>query len=137
MVCQVSSLFFRDGFICNLRIGLFFPVERLEGCVRVNPTWLLGSVDNERGNHHNKRTDNQYGEPYGIATGGNLAWRDEAQHKCKQLTTESQTTDEPHQAVAAFADAERAVQLLHLVAQGNGSGEHQHVHDEIKNNRQL
>ena len=72
------------SFTRNLRGRLFFPMERLKSRIRINPARLLGSVDDERSNHYNKRTDDKYGEPYGIATGRNLAGRDEAQYECEQ-----------------------------------------------------
>ena len=59
-------------------------MERFESAVRVNPAWLLGSVDDERSNHHDKCADDKYGEPYGIAAGRNLAGRDDTQYECKQ-----------------------------------------------------
>lgn len=37
------------------------------------PGRFLGSVDDERSNNDDDGTDNQYGEPNGIATCGNLA----------------------------------------------------------------
>ena len=42
-------------------------MEGFESTVRVNPGRFLGSVDDERGNHYDKGTDDKYGEPYGIA----------------------------------------------------------------------
>ena len=59
-------------------------MERFESAVRVNPARLLGSVDDERSNHHDKCADDKYGEPYGIAAGRNLAGRDEAQYEREQ-----------------------------------------------------
>ena len=71
-------------FTRNLCGRLFFPMERFESTVRVNPTRLLGSVDDERSDYHDKRADDKHGEPYGIAAGRNLAGRDEAQDECEQ-----------------------------------------------------
>ena len=59
-------------------------MERFEVRVRIYPGRFLGSVDDERSNNDDDGTDNQYGEPNGIATCGNLAGRDEAEDKGKQ-----------------------------------------------------
>ena len=58
-------------------------MERFEIGIRIYPRWFLGSVDDERSNNDDNCTDNQYGEPNGVATGRNLAGRDEAKNKGK------------------------------------------------------
>lgn len=59
-------------------------MERFEVSIRIFPGRFLGSVDDERSNDYNDCTDNQYREPNGVATGRNLAGRDEAQNESEQ-----------------------------------------------------
>ena len=61
-----------------------FPVERFEIGVWIYPRRFLGSIDNKRSNNNDNGTDNQYGEPNGVATCRDLAGRDEAEDKGKQ-----------------------------------------------------
>ena len=59
-------------------------MEWLEIRVRIYPRRFLGCVDDKRSNDYDQCTDDQYGEPNGIATGRNLAGGDEAQNECEQ-----------------------------------------------------
>ena len=58
-------------------------MERFEIGIRIYPRRFLGSIDNKRSNNNDNGTDNQYGEPNGVATGRNLAGRDEAKNEGK------------------------------------------------------
>ena len=61
-----------------LWLSLFFPVERFETCVRINPRRFLRSINDERSDDNNQCTDDKNGKPYCIATCRNLARRDKA-----------------------------------------------------------
>ena len=71
-----------SSYIRSLR--LYFPMERFEIGIRVYPRRFLCCIDDEWSNNDNDSTDNQYGEPYSVATCRNLAGRDKAKDKGKQ-----------------------------------------------------
>ena len=118
--------------------GLLLPVERGEvgRGLGVFPRRFAHGVDHERGAHDYHATDDEHREPNGVAAGRDLAGRYEAQDEGQQGSAETQTAQEPHQAVA-LAQAERAVGVLHLVAQHDRRREHQHVHDQVQQYGQL
>lgn len=59
-------------------------MERFETGIRIYPRRFLGSVDDKRSDNYDYGTDNEYGEPNSVATGRNLAGRDEAKNEGKQ-----------------------------------------------------
>ena len=113
----------------------------VEGCefgrrLRVTPRGLAQGVDDEGRRHDHDAADDEHGVPYGIASGLNLAGRDEAQHEGEQRAAETQHAEQPHQSVA-LAEPERARRVAKLVAQYDGGREHQHVHDEVQQHGEL
>ena len=107
-------------------------MERLEigGCIL--PRRLTHRIDNERSHHYHDTTDDQHRIPHGIATYRNLSWRDEAEDKRQQRTKETQSANNPHQAVSLATDAERTINILQVVTQVDSGCKHHQVHDEVK-----
>ena len=110
----------------------FLPMERLEIGRSILRRRLAQGIDDERSHHHYDTADDQHRIPHGIATYRNLSRRDEAEDERQQRTEETQSTDEPHQAVALATDAERTGHILHVVAQVDAGCKHHQVHDEVK-----
>ena len=60
-------------FTRNLRGRLFFPMERFESTVRVNPARLLGSIDDERRNRDRRQATSDRYRLYRYGTDGSAS----------------------------------------------------------------
>ena len=112
-------------------------MERFKGSIRVHPRRFFGSIDNERSGYHHDSTYNQHGKPNGIVTCRNLTGRNKTQYEGKQWTAKTKAADKPHQTVATLTDTERTTGFLHPITQCDCTREHQHIHNQVKDNCQL
>ena len=119
------------------KLFLLLPMERLEIGRSILPRRLTHGIDDERSYDHHDTTDYQDGIPHGITTYGNLSWRDKTEDERQQRAKESQTTNNPHQAISLATDAERTGHILQIVAQVDAGCKHHQIHDEVKQNGEL
>ena len=111
---------------------LLLPMERLEIGRSILPRRLTHGIDDKRSHYHHDTTDYQDGIPHRITTYRNLSRRDEAEDERQQRTKETQSANNPHQAVSLATDAERTINILQVVTQVDSGCKHHQVHDEVK-----
>lgn len=117
-------------------ILVFLPMEWGEFCSRVAPCRLSKSVDDEWDDYHYDTSDNQHRIPYDVATCCDLARRNEAEDEGEEGAGKTNNSKYPHKCVA-FTQSERTRAVLHPVSECYRSGEHHHVHYQIKQDREL
>ena len=110
----------------------FLPMERLEIGRSILPRRLTHRINDKRSHHYHDTADDQDGIPHRITTYRNLSRRDEAEDERQQRTKETQSANNPHQAVSLATDAEGTIRILQIITQVDSSCKHHQVHDEVK-----